>query len=157
MLWSRSSNCQGRDDMTESVVEPSSRISLPTMTDELRASHKRGRPSRYSFASCKCSRPSHLVLDPTAGHGRGPHSRCVVHQERASTPASAQTYCLVADAGARKQHRHVRLVEAKPSRSFTLPAVVLSGLVAGLFAWRRRRRHRCVSAHNEVLSEDKHT
>lgn len=53
-----------------------------------------------------------------------------------------------ADAGARKQHRHVRLVEAKPSRSFTLPAVVLSGLVAGLFAWRRRRRHRvsCVPA-----------
>ncbi|KAL0051920.1 hypothetical protein WJX82_004494 [Trebouxia sp. C0006] len=44
--------------------------------------------------------------------------------------------------GARKQHRHERAVEAKHLRSFTLPAVVLSGLVAGLFAWRRRKRHR---------------
>lgn len=42
----------------------------------------------------------------------------------------------------------MRLIEAKPSnlRSLTLPAVVLSGLVAGLFAWRRRKRHRVGSA-----------
>ncbi len=38
-------------------------------------------------------------------------------------------------------------------KSFTLPAVVLSGLVAGLLAWPRRKRHRCISAHCEVLSE----
>lgn len=75
MLWSRSSNCQGRDDMTKSVVEPSSRISLPTMTNELRASRKRGRPSRFSFASCKCSRLSHQILDPTAVVGHSPHNR----------------------------------------------------------------------------------
>ena len=62
--------------------------------------------------------------------------------------------CIVAHAGTRKPHRHERVVEAKTLRSFTLPAVVLSGLMAGLFAWRRRKKRRCVSAHYEVPSDE---
>jgi len=72
--------CQGRDDMTEALVEPSSRISLPPMTNEPRASasRKRRKASNFSFASCKYRRPSYQLLDPTAGDGQGPHNRCVV-------------------------------------------------------------------------------
>lgn len=123
-----------------------------TMTNEPRArvNHSRRRASSCSFASCKFRRPSCKQLDPTDGDEHDPHNRCVV---KGFNSASVQIQWLVAHAGARKQHRHERAVEAKHLRSFTLPAVVLSGLVAGLFAWRRRKRHRCISAHNEVSSD----
>ena len=122
------------------------------MTNEPRArvNHSRRRASNCSFASCKFRRPSCKQLDPTDGDEHDPHNRCVV---KGFNSASVQIQWLVAHAGARKQHRHERAVEAKHLRSFTLPAVVLSGLVAGLFAWRRRKRHRCISAHNEVSSD----